>query len=141
MTKRIIKAGLCLMRDGQVLLARSGGETHFQSPGGKIEPGESDSDALIREGQEEMAVTLVPDSAAHMATFEAKAAGRGNMLVEVWLYSGTVDSTPKASSEIVELVWQSPAEPSVRCSNVVRLHILTYLARCLSEQGRIPCQS
>ena len=112
--KRIIKAGLCLMRDGQVLLARSRGDTHFQIPGGKIEPGECDIDALIREVQEELAVTLAPDSAAHMATFEAKAAGRVDVLVEVRLYSGAVDGTPQASSEIVELVWQSPAAPSVR---------------------------
>ncbi|MEP2639905.1 NUDIX domain-containing protein [Roseobacter sp.] len=138
--KRIIKAGLCLMRDGQVLLARSRGDTHFQIPGGKIEPGESDIDALIREVQEELAVTLVPDSAAHMAIFEAKAAGRIDVLVEVRLYNGTVDGIPQASSEIAELVWQSPAAPTVPCSDVVRLHILPYLARCLSEQGRTPCQ-
>lgn len=138
--KRIIKAGLCLMRDGQVLLARSKGDRHFQIPGGKIEPDESDIDALIREVQEELAVKLAPESAAHIATFEAKAAGRVDVFVEVRMFSGSVDGTPQASSEIAELVWQSPAEPSVPCSDVVRLHILPYLARCLSEHGRIPCQ-
>lgn len=57
--KRMIKAGLCLMRDGQVLLARSKGDTYFQITGDKIEPGESDTDAVIREVQEELAVTLI----------------------------------------------------------------------------------
>ena len=138
--ERFIKVGLCVMRGGQVLLARSRGDKHFQIPGGKIEPGENDIDALTREVEEELAVALVPDSAVHLATFEARAAGQRDVLVEVRLYNGAVDGIPKASSEIAELVWQSPAAPTVSCYYVVRLHILPHLARCLSEQGRIPCQ-
>ena len=128
------------MRGGQLLLARSRGDKHFQIPGGKIEPGENDIDALTREVEEDLAVALVPDSPVHLATFEAEAASQRDVLVEIRLYSGAIDSIPKASSEITELVWQFPAEPTVPCSDVVRLHILPFLARRLSEQGRIPCQ-
>lgn len=126
---RIVKAGLCLMRDGKVLLARSKGDTHFQIPGGKIEPGETDLAALAREVQEELAVTLTPGSAVHLGTFEAPAAGRADRLVEVRLYSAEVSGEPRPSSEIAELAWQAPAGPGVPCSDVVALHILPYLAR------------
>ena len=129
------------MRGGQVLLARSRGDRHFQIPGGKIEPGENDFDALTREVEEELAVALVPGRVVHLATFEAQAAGQKDVLVEIRLYNGAVDGIPKASSEIAELIWQSPAAPTVPCSDVVRLHILPYLARCLSEQGHISCQT
>ena len=139
-TESFIKVRLCVVKNGKVLLVRNHGDKHFQIPGGKIEPGENDIDALTREVEEELAVALVPDSAVHLATFEAQAAGQRDVLVEVRLYNGAVDGIPKASSEIAELVWQSPAAPTVSCSYVVRLHILPYLARCLSEQGRIPCQ-
>ena len=138
--KRFIKVGLCVMRGGQLLLARSRGDKHFQILGRKIEPGENDIDALTREVEEELAVALVPDSAVHLATFEAQAASRRDVLVEIRLYNCAVDNIPKASSEIAELVWQFPAEPTVPCSEVVRLHILAFLARRLSEQGHIPCQ-
>lgn len=138
--KRFIKVGLCVIRGGQLLLARSRGDKHFQIPGGKIEPGENDIDALTREVEEDLAVALVPDSPVHLATFEAQAASQRDVLVEIRLYNGAIDSIPKASSEIAELVWQFPAEPTVPCSDVVRLHILPFLARRLSEQGRIPCQ-
>lgn len=128
------------MRGEQVLLARSRGDRHFQIPGGKIEPCENNIDALTREVEEELAVALVPDRVVHLATFEAQAAGQRDVLVEIRLYNGAVDGIPMASSEIAELIWQSPAAPTVPCSDVVRLHILPYLALCLSEQGHISCQ-
>ena len=129
MAKRILKAGLCLMREGKVLLARSIGDTHFQIPGGKIEPGETDVVALVREVREELAVALKPDSAVYLETFEAAAAGRADTVVEVRLYSGAVDGEPHPSAEIAELSWQSPECPAVPCSDVLRLHILPFLTR------------
>ena len=75
-TKRIIKAGLCLMRGGKVLLARSEGGPHFQIPGGKIEPGETDVQALVRETREELALSLDPEEVSYLGTFTAPAAGR-----------------------------------------------------------------
>ena len=128
------------MRGGQVLLARRHGDKHFQIPGGKIEPSENDIDALTREVEEELAIALVPDSAVRLAAFEAQAVRQRDVLVEVRLYNGAVDGIREVSSEITELVSQSPAAPTVPCSDVVRLHILPFLAHCLSEQGSIPCQ-
>jgi 8-oxo-dGTP pyrophosphatase MutT (NUDIX family) len=137
MTKRIIKAGLCLMRGGKVLLARSEGDPHFQIPGGKIEPGETDLQALVRESQEELALSLDPEQATYLGTFSAPAAGRTNVLVEVRLYEADITVEPQASSEIAELIWQQPAHPTVACSDVVRLHILPFLERRSQGTGDI----
>jgi len=134
--KRIVKAGLCLMRDGKVLLARSKGDAHFQIPGGKIEAGETDIAALVREVREELALELDPSEAAYLDTFEAAAAGRDDVIVEVRLYEADDAGEPHASSEIEELSWQKPATPNVPCSDVVRLHILPYLAT--RAQAKVP---
>jgi 8-oxo-dGTP pyrophosphatase MutT (NUDIX family) len=136
-TKRIIKAGLCLMRSGKVLLARSEGDLHFQIPGGKIEPGETDLQALVREIKEELALSLDAEQATYLDTFAAPAAGRTNVLVEVRLYEADITVEPQASSEIAELIWQEPAHPTVACSDVVRLHILPFLARRSQGTGDI----
>lgn len=127
--KRIVKSGLCLMRGGKVLLARSKGDAHFQIPGGKIEPGETDLEALSREVAEELSLELDPARASPVDRFVAEAAGRADVLVEVRLYEAKLNGKPRASSEIAELVWQDPAHPSVACSEVLRLHILPFLAR------------
>lgn len=129
MTGRIVKAGLCLLQEGRVLLARSQGDAHFQIPGGKIEPGETDVDALVREAREELDVKLDRATAVHLETFEAAAAGRPDMIVEIRLYLADVTGTPRPSSEIAELHWQPLDTAVVPCSDVVGLHILPYLTR------------
>lgn len=62
MSKRFIDvaAGLLLTHDGQLLLAQRPGDKPWSGwwelPGGKIEPGESASDALVRELHEELGI-------------------------------------------------------------------------------------
>ncbi|MEO9652644.1 MAG: NUDIX domain-containing protein [Roseobacter sp.] len=128
MSKRIIKAGLCLMHEGSVLLARSAGDAHFQIPGGKIETGETDVEALVREAAEELDISVNPATAIYLDTFEAAAAGRSDVIVEVRLYTAEISGDPRPSSEIEDLYWQPLDGPFVACSDVVRLHILPYLA-------------
>lgn len=128
MKKTIIKAGLCMMQGGKVLLARSKGDAHFQIPGGKIEPGETDLQALVREAREELDVCVDPATAVYLETFVASAAGRADTLAEVRLYQVEVNGEPQPSSEIEELFWATPSAREVPCSDVVRLHILPYLA-------------
>lgn len=50
-----------LVRDGKVLIARRVSEVSggwYEFPGGKVEPGESREEALIREWQEEMGIRI-----------------------------------------------------------------------------------
>ena len=59
-TIRVLAA--VIERDGRYLLAQRPAHkrhgSHWEFPGGKVEPGESDFDALFRELQEELGVTL-----------------------------------------------------------------------------------
>lgn len=136
MAKRIEKTGLCLMQGGKVLLARSKGDAHFQIPGGKIEPGETDIGALVRETREELGVDIDPTTVQYLDTFLAAAAGRADVMVEVRLYQAEVRGDPCPSSEIEELSWQAPDAPKVVCSDVVGLHILPYLAERTETKDR-----
>jgi 8-oxo-dGTP diphosphatase len=57
--------GAAILDDGRVLVAqRSGGpfDGLWEFPGGKVEPGESDLSALVRECAEELGVVIVPQA-------------------------------------------------------------------------------
>jgi 8-oxo-dGTP pyrophosphatase MutT (NUDIX family) len=125
--KRIEKVGLCLVRDGRVLLVRSHGQDIFQIPGGKQEPGETDLHALARETTEELDVAVIPGTERYLATFTAPAAGRPGVEVEVRLYAADLSGPPHAASEIVELLWHEISADAPFASDVVRLHILPFL--------------
>ena len=62
MTKRINVVGAVFIRDGKVLAAKRGPDKAlpglWEFPGGKIEPGESATDALRRELAEELKVDV-----------------------------------------------------------------------------------
>ncbi|GII58114.1 DNA mismatch repair protein MutT [Planotetraspora thailandica] len=99
------------LRDGKILSSRSRGKDVYYLPGGKREPGETDLDTLVREIDEELAVAIVPASAAHLGTFQAQAHGHaGGVTVRMTCYTADHEGTPKASSEIEELVWLTYAD-------------------------------
>jgi 8-oxo-dGTP diphosphatase len=58
---RVQVVGAAVVRDGRVLAARRTKPAHlagmWEFPGGKVEPGESDVEALLRELEEELGVT------------------------------------------------------------------------------------
>jgi 8-oxo-dGTP diphosphatase len=57
--------GAAVVSGGRVLVAqRSGGpyDGCWEFPGGKVEPGESDLSALVRECEEELGVTILPQA-------------------------------------------------------------------------------
>jgi 8-oxo-dGTP diphosphatase len=60
---RVDVVGAALVRDGRLLAARRTRPAHlaglWELPGGKVEPGESDEQALVRELREELGVEAV----------------------------------------------------------------------------------
>ena len=86
--KVIDKVGLCVLRDGRLLLARSAGDSVFQIPGGKVEATDVDDlAALEREIREELGVAIRRGSADLLGRFSAQAAGKPGVIVTVKLYS------------------------------------------------------
>ncbi|MEV6906482.1 NUDIX domain-containing protein [Amycolatopsis sp. NPDC051071] len=99
------------LRDGQVLTARSRGKTAFYLPGGKREPGETDTETLVREIREELTVEIDPTSIAPAGVFEAQADGHASgTVVRTTCYTAEYTGTLAASSEIDEIAWLGHAE-------------------------------
>lgn len=99
------------MENGRILCARSRGKDVFYIPGGKREGGESDLETLLREVEEELAVTVLPATTSHVGTYEAQAHGHSDgVLVRMSCYAGDYLGTPTASSEIEEIAWLSYAD-------------------------------
>ncbi|WP_370968721.1 NUDIX domain-containing protein [Amycolatopsis sp. cg9] len=97
--------------DGRVLSTRSRGKDVYYLPGGKREPGESDTETLVREIREELDVEITPASIAPAGVFEAEAHGHAaGTLVRMTCYTAEYTGTPAASSEIEEIAWLTYAD-------------------------------
>ena len=59
-----LRAAAIITRPGRVLLHRMEGDAFWALPGGGIEPGESASEALVREMREELGVAVAPGALA-----------------------------------------------------------------------------
>ena len=106
-TKHVAAA---LITDGARIFAaqRAAGaqKDGWELPGGKIEPGETAEDACRREIEEELAVTLQPDTLRFACEFSAQADGKpAGVEVRLRCYTGEASGTPIASAEIAELRW------------------------------------
>jgi len=103
----IYKSALLCVRDRKVLFARSAkNKDIFYLPGGKREAGETNEAALVREIEEELAVTIDAETIAVATTFTDHAHGKpADVMVEIVAYTAAFSGEPKPTSEIVELAW------------------------------------
>lgn len=105
--QRIIRTANWILRDGEkVLSVRSHGRDRFYLPGGKIDPGETARDAIIREVAEELGVTLIDDSIREIGTF----AGHGHnqpdgAIVRMTCFTADYRGMLAPAREIAELRW------------------------------------
>ncbi|MDT4939940.1 MAG: 8-oxo-dGTP diphosphatase [Pseudonocardiales bacterium] len=98
--------GAAIIRDGRVLAARRARPAalagRWEFPGGKVEAGESDAAALVRECQEELGVTVAVGARLGDAMNEA---------IRLTLYAATlVAGTPEPLEDHDELRWLSAIE-------------------------------
>lgn len=104
-----------LVRDGRVLLAHRRPDKRaypnvWDLPGGVMEAGESELDALTRELDEELGVRIVRDSASHLCRLSA-GPSEEPALLSAWLVRDW-DGTPVnvAPEEHVDIGWFTVAE-------------------------------
>jgi 8-oxo-dGTP diphosphatase len=123
--------GAAVVDGDRVLVAqRSGGpyDGCWEFPGGKVEPGESDLSALVRECREELAVDVVPQAFLGEVMLDGSVAGGppGASTMRVW-WARLADGEPIArehaqlrwvrSGELEDLDWipaDRPLLPAVR---------------------------
>jgi 8-oxo-dGTP diphosphatase len=108
--KLIDKLAWIRLEDQQILSTKSFGKDKYYIPGGKREPGESDSEALLREIKEELSVDLLPESLQLLGVFRAQAHGHPEgVMVQMTCYTGDYVGTLQAS-EIAEIRWLTNAQ-------------------------------
>jgi 8-oxo-dGTP pyrophosphatase MutT (NUDIX family) len=99
------------LKNGAILSSRSRGKDVYYIPGGKREPGESDTDTLTREIQEELGVAIAVYTAEHVGTFVAQAHGHPDgTIVQMTCYAADYRGTLQPASEIEEIVWFTYAD-------------------------------
>lgn len=100
-----VVAWICI-KDRQILCARTTGKNVFYLPGGKREKGESDWEALHREVQEELNISLIADTLTEVMVVQEVAHGYTEP-TEVTMRCFGADFTGEiiASSEIEAIAW------------------------------------
>jgi 8-oxo-dGTP diphosphatase len=104
-----------LVREGRVLLVhRNPNRLDYPDvwdlPGGHIEPGESELDALTRELHEELGVQIEPESVAHLCRL-SEGRGERSLLLSAWLVGDWQgEPTNVAPDEHDEIRWFRPEE-------------------------------
>ncbi|WP_037078585.1 NUDIX hydrolase [Pseudonocardia spinosispora] len=97
--------------DGRLLMVRPRDKKAFYLPGGKIDPGESDVDALVRELGEELAVHTDPAALRYLTDIDTSAYGHGpGVRVRMRCYLGGFQGDPTPNAEIEEVRYLSPTD-------------------------------
>ncbi|MFE1814330.1 NUDIX hydrolase [Metapseudomonas otitidis] len=111
MTTLDIAAACLIDADNRLLLVRKRNTRAFMLPGGKREPGESAHEALRRELQEELELSLPADALSPLGSFRAAAANEPDTWVEAQVFVARLEQPVAPAAELEELAWLAPGQP------------------------------
>ena len=101
----------------KLLGARSYGKTAYYIPGGKRDAGETDTQALVREIQEELSVDIIPTSLCYAGSFQAQAHGKAaGTMVKMTCYYAEYNGDLLPASEIEEIRWLTSNDTDISSS-------------------------
>lgn len=104
--KIIDKLAWIELKNNAILSTKSYGKDKYYIPGGKRETGETDEQALLREINEELSVTLDSQTLRYLGTFEAQAHGHAEgIIVRMTCYTAAYTGELEVSAEIEEMKW------------------------------------
>lgn len=110
----VIAAALIVRENGDTLLVRKRGTTAFLQPGGKIEPGETAPQALVRELREELGLSIDCSRLEPLGRFVAEAVNEVDHTVVADLFHLDIgaDERVEAAAEIDAIAWISVNTPT-----------------------------
>ncbi|MDU9397502.1 NUDIX domain-containing protein [Pseudomonas sp. zfem003] len=111
MTTLDITAACLIDADNRLLLVRKRNTRAFMLPGGKREPGESAHEALRRELQEELELSLPAEALSPLGSFRAAAANEPDTWVEAQVFVARLEQPVAPAAELEELAWLAPGQP------------------------------
>lgn len=111
MTTLDIAAACLIDADNRLLLVRKRNTRAFMLPGGKREPGESAHEALRRELQEELELSLPAEALSPLGSFRAAAANEPGTWVEAQVFVARLEQPVAPAAELEELAWLAPGQP------------------------------
>lgn len=101
-----VSAALIVDEAGRVLVVRKQGTTRFMQPGGKPEPGETPAQTLIRELDEELALTVAEEALRPLGRFVSAAANEAGHRVVADAFALRAEPSEVAvHAELAELRW------------------------------------
>jgi 8-oxo-dGTP diphosphatase len=126
----VVKVALMHSDDqGRLLFTISNDNTLAFNACGKIEPGETHEQALIREAKEELDIDIIPETIKFYAMFERPCYGYvEGTLLRTYAYTADFVGTLKASGEVRELVWLDASDIGKGRTTDMGEHILDYVA-------------
>lgn len=127
MTQRTIHVAAALLfgPDGRTLVVRKAGTRAYLQPGGKIEPGETPEQALVREIEEELGIHVDPEVLQPLGRFSAIAANESDAVVVAETFVLETTAVPRPAREIEEILWIDPLHPpAVELASLTSEHIL-----------------
>jgi 8-oxo-dGTP diphosphatase len=102
---RVVVAG-AVLRDGRLLAARRSAPPElagrWELPGGKVEPGESEEEALVRELREELGIHVVP-----LRRIPGEWPLRPGLLLRAWT-ARLLSGVPQPLQDHDQLRWLTP---------------------------------
>ncbi len=108
MTQPIVVVGAALVDGGRLLAARRSAPVElagrWELPGGKVEPGESPEQALVRELREELGVTAEP-----VERVQGEWPLKPGHVLRIWV-ARLLDGAPEPLEDHDELRWLTPEE-------------------------------
>jgi 8-oxo-dGTP diphosphatase len=108
----IYKAAGIIIQNRKLLFERSVGKPAFIAPGGRMEPGETPKQALVRELKEEVSIDVDEKDLEHLGLFTAEAANHPGQQVHMHVFTvknwrGDI----RPSAEVEEIRWLTSDSP------------------------------
>ncbi|GAN69348.1 NUDIX hydrolase [Acetobacter orleanensis] len=104
-----IATALIFNEQGQILLVRKHGSRVFMQAGGKIDAGETAVQAVTRELNEELGITVTLKEDDFLGSFTAPAANEPGYLIQAEVFQMVLSAPVAAQAEIAEIIWVDPS--------------------------------